>query len=340
VASFNVGCVSLTDAHITPEPNQALAFVAARKHAVDALQGLETAEPEVEVLGTSGTMESVQSVLAANGWSAECVTREGLDMLTDAIVSGRWLVDAGLPGLSPERVDIFAAGLALVDALFHRLDLQRVRYVDASLQDGLLYRHVGAPDPHADLRQRTVARLRQRYQVDDAQAARVRRTALALFDACGADWPASERWRALLGWAAELHELGMVVAPRHYHRHGAYLLQHSDMRAFSHAEQDQLTLLLRGHRRAFPGLAFRAYDEDTRGCLMRLLTLLRIAVILHRGHRDADAPTLQVSAAGSTLSLGLPPEWLAAHPLSARELEMEVAQLARAGIDLVVGTPR
>jgi exopolyphosphatase/guanosine-5'-triphosphate,3'-diphosphate pyrophosphatase len=334
VASFKVGCVSLTDAYITPQSNQALAYVGARKQAVTALEALEAVEADVEVLGTSGTVEAVQSVLAANGWSAGYITREGLGMLTDAIVSGRWLVDAGLPGLTPERVDIFAAGLALVDALFHVLGVQTIRYVDASLQDGLLYRHVDAPGPRTDLRARTVARLKQRYQVDEAQADRVRRTALALFDACRPQWPASARWRDLLGWAAELHELGMVVAPRHYHRHGAYLLQHSDMRAFSHAEQDQLALLLRGHRRAFPGLAFRAYDDDIRGCLVRLLALLRIAVILHRGHSDGDTPPIEAHASGNRLSLTFPEGWLGAHPLSARELEVEVDQLARAGIEL------
>ena len=336
VASFKLGCVSLTESHIALESNQALAFVAARKHAVTALESLEGVEAGVEVLGTSGTVESVQSVLAANGWNAEQVTREGLGMLTDSIVSGRWLVDAGLPGLSPERVDIFAAGLALVDALFHVLGVDSMRYVDASLQDGLLYRHVDAPEPRADLRELAVERLKRRYQVDEAQAARVRATALALFDSCQPGWPAGRRWRNLLGWAAELHELGMVVAPRHYHRHGAYLLQHSDMRAFSRAEQDQLALMLRGHRRAFPGLAFRAYDPDTRACLTKLLALLRIAVILHRGHTDRDAPALEARACDGALTLTFPPGWLDAHPLSARELDVEVAQLARAGIDLSV----
>lgn len=336
VASRRVGCVSLTDSHIAREPDQALAYKAARRQAVGALQGLEPVAPEVEVLGTSGTVESVQGVLAANGWGDRHITREGLSQLTGAIVSGRWLVDAGLPGLAPERVDIFAAGLALVDALFHVLGLETMRYVDVSLQDGLLYRHLGAPDSGADLRASTVARLQRRYGVDEAQAARVRDTAQSLFDACASGWPASSRWRALLGWAADLHELGMVVAPRHYHRHGAYLLRHSDMRAFSRGEQDQLALMLRGHRRAFPGLAFRAYDHDTRWCLVRLLALLRIAVILHRGHSDECTPAVRAGASAETLALTFPPGWLEAHPLSCRELEVEVGQLARAGIRLEV----
>ncbi|HEX7035012.1 MAG TPA: Ppx/GppA phosphatase family protein [Pseudomonadales bacterium] len=343
VASLKVGCVSLTETEIAPQPNQALAFVAARRAAVMALDGLEPVEPDVEVLGTSGTVESVLGVLAANGWGTEQITREGLDMLTDAIVSGRWLVDAGLPGLHPERVDIFAAGLALVDAIFHVLKVDAMRFVDASLQDGLLYRHGGLSEPRTDLRDATIARLKERYRVDADQAARVRSTALELFDACardgaGSGWPGGRRWRDLLGWAAELHELGLVVAPRHYHRHGAYLLQHSDMRAFSRTEQDQLVLLVRGHRRAFPGLSFRAYDRETQRCLTRLLALLRIAVIVHRGHSGEAAPELEVRTGRDGLTIAFPSGWLDAHPLSARELEIEVAQLARAGIGLRIVT--
>lgn len=338
VASFKVGCVSLTEAHFQSGSAQPQAYLAARSQALEALHGLTPVAAGCEVIGTSGTVESVHSVLAANGWDGECITADGLAMLSDAIIDGRWLVEAGLPGLPPERVDIFAGGLAVVDALFHSLKLRAMRFVDVSLQDGLLYRDVHARDHGEDLRARTVARLQQRFAVDTAQAARVRRTALALFDGVAAWWPRDGGWRALLGWAAELHEIGTVVASRHYHRHGAYLLQNSDMRAFSRQQQLQLALLVRGHRRAFPGLSFRAYDDATRRSLVRLLSLLRIAVILHRGHSDAHTPPVTASIADDPdeLKLDLGAGWLAAHPLSARELEVEAGQLGAAGIRLHV----
>jgi len=338
VASFKIGCVSLTDLHFQSGAAQPQAYLAARSRALQMLDGLTPAAAGCEVIGTSGTVESVHSVLAANGWDGECITADGLAMLAEAIVGGRWLVEAGLPGLQPERVDIFAAGLAVVDALFQRLELRAMRFVDVSLQDGLLYRDVPPPDHVEDLRARAVARLQQRFAVDAAQAARVRRTALALFDGTAAWWPRDEGWRALLGWAAELHEIGTAVAPRHYHRHGAYLLQNCDMWAFSRQQQFQLALLVRGHRRAFPGLSFRAYDDATRRSLVRLLSLLRIAVILHRGHSDAHTPSVTASVGGDreALNLVLGADWLAAHPLSARELAVEAAQLDAAGIRLQV----
>lgn len=336
VASFKRGCVSLTDRYFPGGADQRVAYRAAREDALRALAGLQALAPGTRVLGTSGTIESVQTVLAANGWGDEQITAQGLASLRDAIVSGRWLVDAGLPGLPPDRVDIFPAGVALLDALFSRLGIDAMHFIDASLQDGLLYREVGAPDSGSDLRAHTVARLMRRCGVDLGQAERVRATALALFDGCSPWWAApAERWRRLLGWAADLHQVGIVVSSRHYHRHGGYLLLNADLGAFSRLEQTQLALLVRGHRRSFPGLAFRAYEGAERRQLERLLALLRIAVILNRSHHAAEVPAVGAHARADELQLLLPAGWLEAHPLSAKELEVEVGQLAGIGLRLV-----
>ena len=135
----------------------------------------------------------------------------------------------------------------------------------------------------------------------------------------------------LLLWAAQLHEIGMRVNARHYHRHGSYLIQHSDMPGFSEAQRHALALLIRGHRRGLPGLAFRALDSTHGGRLLRLLSLLRLAVILERSHNDADSPRPSLSVDGSNIILEVGSAWLDAHPLSSRELEFEVAQLRGVG---------
>ena len=336
VASRKVGCVSLRDWHFDAGRHQAEAFVAALASARNALTDLPEAA-DCQVVGTSGTVESVQGVLAANGWGDEVIGRSGLDELTEAVLSGRWLVDAGLPGLAPERVDIFLPGLAVLNGVFEALGVQSMRYVDVSLQEGVLYRAFDGEGSRGSPQARAIAGLMRRFDVDRAQAARVRRTVLALFDGIDvAWWRDAERWRELLGWAAELHELGKAVDFRHYHRHGAYLLQNADLRAFTAPQQRQLSLLLRGHRRSFPGLAVRAWDADTRHDLVRLLALLRIAVILHRGHVDEGQPEPRAAGEDDGLVLSLPPGWLAGHALSARELEVEAGQLRSAGLELSV----
>jgi exopolyphosphatase / guanosine-5'-triphosphate,3'-diphosphate pyrophosphatase len=334
-ASVKVGCVPLTERCFGPGVAQRAGFEAARELALAGLRGLGPIASGGVVFGTAGTIESVQPVLAANGWGAEGITAGGMRRLTDAILSGRWLVDAGLPGLPPDRTDIFPAGVALVDALFEVLGIDVMHHVDVSLPDGLMYRAFGYPPAEGDQRGVEVADLQQRFGVDLAQAARVRETALALFKDSRAWWTDPERWRLLLCWAAELHELGTAIAPRYYHRHGAYVLQHADLPGFSRLEQALLALMVRGHRRSFPGMAFRAYDPAVRAELERLLAVLRIAVILNRSHSDQHIPRVVSSVAGDLLHLTLSSGWLDAHPLSARELAVEAGQLRGAGLRLV-----
>ena len=67
---------------------------------------------------------------------------------------------------------------------------------------------------------------------------------------------------------------------------------------------------------------------------MRLLAILRIAVILERSHADAHSPAAQLRVAGDQWLLDLPPGWLAEHPLSERELAEEIKQLRAAQLDL------
>ena len=63
-------------------------------------------------------------------------------------------------------------------------------------------------------------------------------------------WELNEDWhRELLSWAARVHEVGLDIAHYHYHKHGAYLIEHSDLAGFSRQDQQMLSLLVRGHRR-------------------------------------------------------------------------------------------
>ena len=121
------------------------------------------------MIGTSGTIESVQSVLIANGFASGSITREGVAELEHAIVERRWLTDLGVPGLAPERVDIFPAGLAALSAVLETLDIARVEFVDASLQHGLLY-DLAARRAEENVQERTVEGWRRRFNVDRDQA--------------------------------------------------------------------------------------------------------------------------------------------------------------------------
>jgi exopolyphosphatase/guanosine-5'-triphosphate,3'-diphosphate pyrophosphatase len=334
--SIRLGCVGLSDQFFEDLPLSPAAFRAAHAEALALLAPVRrrfAGQPRVRVVGTSGTMESVCSVLSANGYSNGIMTRAGLERLKQDVLDRRWVAEMGVPGLAPERVDIFPAGLAAVCAIFEALDLDTLEYVDASLQDGLLYDLIGRRSPE-DVRELSVGDWQRRFRVDLAQAARVERTALVLFDAIAVDWSLGGHQRALLRWACGLHEIGLAVSARQPNRHGAYLVENGDLTGFSHADRRATALLIRGCRGAFPMFAYTAVAAADARILQRTALLLRLALILERSRTDTDSPALAVRADADAIDVTLPPRWLNDHPLSRDELQRERDRIAQVGVQM------
>jgi len=342
--STAIGCVAFADEYFSESLVSEQSLEKARAVAVTELQALsasrsvdlkETGEASgMQVIGTSGTIESLVQVADANGWSSNEITAESLAELRGALCDQRWIPGIGLPGLAPDRVDIFAAGVAIVSAIFDVLQPHSIRYVDASMQEGMLYaqsnRHV------EDVQWRTVRDLGRRFNVDQAQVERVRNTADRLWQSCKVAWFGNaEEYGRLFGWACELHEIGTQIAAEHYHRHGSYVISNGALRGFSRQQQSQLALLVRSHRRSFPALAFGQFEAVHGLRMMRLAALLRLAVILERSRDDNESPEpVGARVDDSTLFLELPQGWLAAHPLSRSELAQEQQQLLAAHVEL------
>ncbi len=336
--SATLGCVSSRNRFFDGAADFAAAYRRARSAAFAGLDGCLSNAPRMQgmqVYGTSGTIQSIQTVLAANGWSSEAITADAMALLEREFLEGRWVRGVGMPGLAPDRIDIFPAGVALLAACFEKLEIQALEYVDVSLLHGMVCEAV-VTATESSLHEDSVSQLAGRFAIDDAQAARVERTALALYNQALPAWPEIAEYAELFRWAARLHEIGTQISTRHYHRHGAYIIKHAELPGFADWQKNMLALLIRGHRRSLPGLAFQAFPASAVEQLQRLVALLRIAVILERSHNDADSPAVSFSVVERRLDLTLPPGWLQAHPLSARELEVERDQLEGGGFTFAV----
>ena len=336
--SLALGCVSFTDRFFSPVELGPARYAEARAAAVALLRDAGLGPNQAtQVIGTSGSIESVQGVLQVNGWSEQCIDVEGLRELEAAMGDRRWVNEVGLPGLAPERVDIFPAGLAILSAVFEVLQIRRMRYVGASLMHGML--QDGEPF-EGSLQARTVADVAARFGVDQGQAARVGAQLERLVaQAAAGGWPLSSDTRRCMQWAAQLHEVGMALSASSYHRHGAYILSNLRLPGFSSVEQGDLALLVRGHRRSLPALAYRALPEDRRLDVLLAIVLLRLAVILERGHDDSRSPAaLELAIDGEVFDLRLPREWLEENVLSARELDVEARQLEGVQLKLSVSS--
>jgi exopolyphosphatase/guanosine-5'-triphosphate,3'-diphosphate pyrophosphatase len=168
-----------------------------------------------------------------------------------------------------------------------------------------------------------VAALATRYGVDAEQAARVEATALALFDQVAPRWELDDADRQMLGWAARIHELGLALAHSQYHVHGAYVVEHSDIAGFSQQEQQVLAALVRCQRRSIPSGVLNALPERLARQALRMVVLLRLAVLLHRSHGRNPLPPLRIEAGDGVVRLRAPLEWLERHPLIRADLDTE-----------------
>ena len=358
--SFAVGCVSLSLRHFADGRLNAAAFRAAQVAAGAELEeALEPFAPQHwrEALGSSGTAGAVSQVLEANGIDQGLITPAGLRWLIERCVRAGHIDRLELAGLKDDRRAVFAGGLALLYTLAAQFGIRALQPARGALRQGVIIdlheRHAALRAPErvarggaagGDVRDASVRALQRRFAADMAQAARVRRIALALYRGVAAqqdtdDGLQGEREREL-GWACDVHELGMMVSHHDHHRHSAYLVGHADAAGFSQSQQRQLAAMVLGQR----GGLRKIEAELAQPSFALQVLALRLAVIkCHaRGKVDSEALRLEAAAANGKTSLRLrfSPEWAAAHPRTLYLLQQEAETWKRsAGLELALDAP-
>ena len=337
LASIGVGCVALTERYFAAGNLGARAFAAARLEVLRRLEPLAVHLSRVgwdEAIGASGGIQVVAAVAERLGGAPGGVDKEVLEVIRRRLVGAKRIGEVNLPGLAPKRRSIFAGGLAILAAIFELLGLERMQIADGALREGLLLDLVGRLGKR-DVREAGIQQMVLRFRTDAAQGERVANTAAALHAALGAEWTGANREDVrFLDWAARLHELGLTVAHSGYHRHGAYLVENSDMPGFAREEQRRLALLIRAQRKPYPDTDFRVLAKSWQRSSRRLAIILRLAVLLNRARTGDGRLILKAQADGDRIRLLFPPAWLQAHPLSAADLAREKQLLARVGFNL------
>jgi len=183
-----------------------------------------------------------------------------------------------------------------------------------------------------------VAQFMRRYALDAAQAERVRKLALAIYDALVAGRREGiaredDPDRMMLDWAARLAEVGLTIAHAAYHKHSAYVLSNADMPGFSRMEQQRLARVVLAHR----GKLAKIQDAGLDGSDWWLVFALRLASTILRRRVDLKLPLLRVAADAGGFQLELPQAWLDENALTADALQSEAHQWKAVGMKLVVG---
>lgn len=330
--SLYMGCVSHTrrffdDGRITPK-SWRKAVVAAQREVQGLFVNLSSPAWD-EVVGSSGTIRSVEAVLVAAGFAG--ITASGVKWLADTLLACGRVDQVDLPGLSEDRKPVFAGGAAILAGVCAELGITEMHSSEYAIREGIIHDLAGRFH-HRDKRRETMELMMQSYHVDTAQAARVGNLAQQFLAEVDGD-DNGDRGE-LLRWAANLHEIGLVISHAKYHKHGAYILANSDMPGFARREQEMLSFLVLNHRRKLKKvpLPYGASYE------WAMVLALRLAHLFHRGRRDGALPAMQLVRRSDGYRLDIEAQWLEGHPLTAEDLKAETREWQRLGLSFRVRT--
>lgn len=337
--SLGMGCVGKTelffpDGRITAERFEE-ARVAARLKlrpvkAVFRKSGWDAA------IGASGTVRSTVTVAREMGLikASERLHVSHLESLIETMIGTGHIDKLDLPGLSQRRAQVWPGGLSILVELMHTLRIESLLASDGSMREGVLYDLVGRLQ-HDDARVRSVIALGERYHIDQQQAARVKETAMQLFDQV-ADHVSIETSlaRLLLRWAAHLHEIGLDIAHADFHLHGAYIVANADLPGFPAAEQQLLAYVLSNQRKRPSGNSVPMLDASWQSTARLLTLLLRLAVLINRNRSDAPMQPVSIGIRDDTVRVSFDPVWLDNNPLTRADLAREQQLLANWSLKL------
>ncbi|WP_395699210.1 exopolyphosphatase [Aquabacterium sp.] len=329
--SFKTGSVSLSmrwfpDGRFTEQMFRD-AQVAAGAELEEALEPFAPRHWQ-QALGSSGTAGAVSQVLQAAGLSDGRITPDGLRWCIAQCLAAGHVDRLKLPSLSEDRKPIIGGGLSLLYTLLTHFGVEALYPAKGALRQGVI---VDLHERHAtqrgsggaDVREHTIAELQQRFDVDVEQAARVRQVATQLF-AQALPHSDDEALREL-GWACDLHEIGLMVSHHDHHRHSAYLLSHADAAGFSQSQQRRIAELVLGQRGGLRKLEAQLCSERFAWQVMTL----RLGVISCHARGDLEPGALRLARSGRHALLRCNGAWAETHPRTLHQLHEEVEAWSR-----------
>lgn len=332
--SFQVGSVSLSMKYFPEGRFSERAFREAQIAAGAELEeALEPFAPRHwrEALGSSGTVGAVSNVLAANGIGDGRITPAGLRWLMERCLEAGSADKLALAGLKDERRAVIGGGLSILYTLATHFGIDELKPARGALRQGVIFDLAArqAAEHRAggvDLREVSARELQRRFFVDVAQAERVARLALAWQTSLNP--LANSEAQRELGWAAQLHEAGMMISHHDHHRHSAYLLAHVDAPGFSQSQLRRIGELVLGQRGGLRKMEAALQN----GSFALDLLCLRLAVILSHARDDVAPEVLSLRVDAGQPMVALAPAWGESHPRALHLLRGELDAWARTGV--------
>jgi exopolyphosphatase / guanosine-5'-triphosphate,3'-diphosphate pyrophosphatase len=292
--------------------------------------------------GASGTVGAIAEILAGAGFAEDVVTRKGLTWLRSQLIKARTADKLDLIGLKEERKAVIAGGLSVLTGVFDLLKIDSLNVAKGALRHGLLYDMMGQDDDSVkDLRNASINNLITRFAVNKTHANNVAKVALVFFNGILTNQQQDfehnydvRRLKQKLGWAALCHEVGCAISHSESQKHGAYIVDNTELMGFAQSELHRLSLLVLGHCGKLRKLDADFNDES----FIYQLISLRLAVIFCHSRHMPVLKNIRFECAGNTFLLSLPSAWQQAFPQTSYLLEEEVLAWQKTNWSLVVST--
>jgi exopolyphosphatase / guanosine-5'-triphosphate,3'-diphosphate pyrophosphatase len=306
VHSLPAGYLRLGEQLVRSDPPTADEIGAVRKHVRALLTPVVEHPSTIELgaaLGTSGSIRTLGRMATLMRGAPVTphdhglvLQRSELKKLLEKLVSVKASRRVELPGMDPRRSETLPVAAAILYQIMKSLGVEELSTSEAALREGLLYEWIDQHRPELALsgvattpRMRSVLHLMNKYGEDQAHARHVRDLALSLFDALESVHGLGEDSRALLEYAALLHDIGHHIDARDHNKHGEYLILNTRMPGFTTPEITALASLVRFHRGSRPKTdhrAFRSMSKANQSRSVLLAALLRLADAFDRSHHQ------------------------------------------------------
>lgn len=238
----------------------------------------------ISAVGSSGTIKATREIAKALSLIDYNISLDALYKIRDSMIEMETIDCLELPLNNTQRVPVYAGGLAVLIAVFEALKIDTMTVSDGALREGLLYDLLGRIK-HEDVRDRSIRDMMKRFNIDEVHAGLVKKTAFHCFKSVRKSWGLPKRRKHTLGWAVDVHELGMSITHDKHHLQGAHIIQHADIPGFAKRRQDWLSVMIRSHRKKLPVELIDTHLDNDRSTLIYLIVLLRISVLLHRSRQ-------------------------------------------------------
>ncbi len=308
LSSTKVGAVRLTAEYITTDPVSNAEFQYLQAYVRGTLEQpteelLAHIQPDEypRLVGTSGTIESLATIHAReklgtvpSPLSGYQLSLKDLQELVTRLRKLNYSERAAIPGMSDRRSEIILAGAVILQEAMTLLGVEALTVCERSLREGVIVdwmlTHGLIEDRlryQSSVRERSVIKTAQKYQVNLEHSERVAAFAKSLFDQTQGllhNWGAEER--QLLWAAAILHNCGLYVGHSAYHKHSYYLIRNGELLGYTETEIEIIANLARYHRKNAPKKKHENYSnlpsKKYRQLVNQLSALLRLAVALDR----------------------------------------------------------